>query len=310
MNELTKREQLDIATVDNDLYSALKNSVFPGAKDESIFMVLSYCKARGLDPLQKPVHIVPMWIVDAKTKEGAQRDVVMPGIGLYRIQAQRSGQYAGQTDPEFGEDTTESLGGVSITFPKWCKITVKKQMSNGVIVEFSAKEFWKENYATQKKDSAAPNAMWKKRPYAQLAKCCEAQALRKAFPDILDQSPTAEEMEGKHFEQDVEVSKAEALNKKLGLTKDKSHTYEGEVINEQTGEVTAPADQSPTPPPSNAPTLSFEEAKAKLELAENLDDLTATASIVNDLGLPKEKTDELRKIYRTKHAEIKGKENE
>lgn len=224
MSGLMKKENFDIDTIDNNLYSALKNSVYPGAKDESVSMVLSYCKARGLDPLQKPVHIVPMWIVDAKTKQGTQRDVVMPGIGLYRIQAQRSGQYAGQTDPEFGEDISEMLDGVTITFPKWCKVTVKKQMPNGEIVDFSAKEFWKENYATAKKDSTAPNSMWKKRPYAQLAKCAEAQALRKAFPDIIDQSPSAEEMEGKtlnaEFEEIKPISPGIAdLNKQLGLSK-------------------------------------------------------------------------------------------
>lgn len=38
--------------------------------------------------------------------------------------------------------------------------------------------------------------MWKKRPYGQLSKCAEAQALRKAWPEI-GQQPTAEEMEGK-----------------------------------------------------------------------------------------------------------------
>lgn len=41
--------------------------------------------------------------------------------------------------------------------------------------------------------------MWLKRAYAQLAKCAEAQALRKAFPEV-GSAPTADEMEGKVFE--------------------------------------------------------------------------------------------------------------
>jgi phage recombination protein Bet len=200
-NALQTKEQLD-----NAVWQALKNSVYPGAKDESILMVVEYCKAGGLDPLQKPVHLVPMWIVDKKTGKGEMRDVVMPGIGLYRTQASRTGQYAGMTEPEFGEDVTETLGGVKITYPKWCKITIKK-MINGNIIEFSAKEYWKENYATAGKDSEAPNAMWKKRPYGQLAKCSEGQALRKAFPE-LGSLPTAEEMEGKQFMEDVTPTKA------------------------------------------------------------------------------------------------------
>ena len=67
-------------------------------------------------------------------------------------------------------------------------------------VDFTAKEFWLENYATTGKDSTSPNAMWKRRPFAQLAKCAEAQALRKAFPE-LGAAPTADEMEGRTFDE-------------------------------------------------------------------------------------------------------------
>jgi hypothetical protein len=60
-----------------------------------------------------------------------------------------------------------------------------------------------ENYAVKggQEKSIAPNAMWTKRPYGQLAKCAEAQALRKAFPEIASQ-PTADEMEGKTLHQE------------------------------------------------------------------------------------------------------------
>jgi phage recombination protein Bet len=154
--------------------------------------------------MQKPVHIVPMYTStgkkDAKGYDiKAMRDVVMPGIGLYRTQAARSGQYAGVSEPEFGEDVTDDLGGVKVIYPKWCKVIVKRQMESGAIVEFAAKEIWKENYATKGKDSATPNSMWLKRPYGQIAKCAEAQALRKAFPEFGSQ-PTADEMEGKPYD--------------------------------------------------------------------------------------------------------------
>lgn len=189
---------------ERELMSVLKNSLYPGARDESIKLVIGYCKASGLDPMQKPVHIVPMSVSTGK-KDGngwdikEMRDVVMPGIGLYRTQAARSGEYAGVSEPEFGDDVTETFGEVVITYPKWCKVVIKRQMRNGAIVEFAAKELWKENYATKSAKSNEPNAMWKRRPYAQLAKCAEAQALRKAFPEFGAQ-PTADEMEGKSFD--------------------------------------------------------------------------------------------------------------
>jgi hypothetical protein len=40
--------------------------------------------------------------------------------------------------------------------------------------------------------------MWARRVRGQIAKCAEAQALRKAFPELCS-LPTAEEMEGKHL---------------------------------------------------------------------------------------------------------------
>ena len=186
--------------IDSAVLSALKSSLYTGAKDDSIQMVIEYCKACKLDPMQKPVHIVPMW--DKNTK--SMKDTIMPGIGLYRIQAARSNKYAGVSEPEYGDTVNTKLGGVNISYPEWCKVTVKKLIGTS-IVEFTAKEYWLENYAIAKKDSTAPNAMWLKRPFGQLAKCAEAQALRKAFPEIITQQPTAEEMEGKSFAENTKT---------------------------------------------------------------------------------------------------------
>lgn len=186
----------DIAVSNDELVTVLGSSLYPGASRDSIGLVLTYCAAAGLDPMLKPVHIVPMW--DAKN--GRMRDVVMPGIGLYRTQASRTDQFGGVTEPEFGPDVTETIGGQQITYPAWCRVTVKRILPGGFVAEFTAREFWKENYAVKggKEKSIAPNAMWTKRPYGQLAKCTEAQALRKAFPE-LGASPTADEMEGKEI---------------------------------------------------------------------------------------------------------------
>lgn len=198
-----KKDQLPSLAIDeNELINVLQNSLYPGAQDDSIKLVVGYCKASGLDPMKKPVHIVPMW--DSKT--GNMRDTIMPGIGLYRTDAARTGEYAGMSAAEFGPDITEKLGGVEITYPQWCRVMVKRKLSTGQIAEFTATERWKENYAIKggKEKSIAPNAMWLKRPYAQLEKCAEAQALRKAFPEVGEQS-TAAEMEGKVIERDIQT---------------------------------------------------------------------------------------------------------
>jgi phage recombination protein Bet len=172
----------------------LGNSLYPGAKPESIALVLAYCRMNGLDPMLKPVHIVPTSI---KMPNGRYetRDVLMPGIADYRIKAARSGEYGGKSEPEFGPDVIATVGGERVTYPAWCRITIKR-IVQGQAREFTANERWLENYATAGRETEAPNKMWKKRAYGQLAKCAESQALRMAFPEF-SSGYTAEEMEGK-----------------------------------------------------------------------------------------------------------------
>ena len=189
-----------IVTKDANLVEVLQASLYPGARADSIGLVLGYCKAAGLDPMQKPVHIVPMRVKGARG-DYEWRDTIMPGIGLYRTQAARTGQHAGTSEPEFGPAVSDKLGGAEVTYPEWCRVTVRRRLPSGEIAEYAAVERWLENYATAGRESAAPNAMWLRRPYAQLAKCAEAQALRRGFPEI-GSAPTAEEMEGKWSDAD------------------------------------------------------------------------------------------------------------
>jgi phage recombination protein Bet len=198
MNAITKIEGGALVMQEAELIQVLQSSLYPGAALASIKMVIGYCKAAGLDPMQKPVHIVPMW--DAKAQQ--MRDVIMPGVNLYRTQAARSGQFAGMSEPEYGPDKTDTIGGQTITYPEWCRVTVKRLVGDR-IAEFTAREYWVENYAVKggKDKSIAPNAMWTKRPRGQIAKCAAAQALRVAFPEIASQ-PTADEMEGKQIHPD------------------------------------------------------------------------------------------------------------
>jgi phage recombination protein Bet len=188
----------------------MQNSVYPGAEPVSIKMALMYCKGDDLDPLQKPVHIVPMSV---KTKVGGEekyvkRDVIMPGINRHRVQAARSGEYAGQSEPEFGPMHKLTVTGENgqpfelpnFEYPEWCRLTVYR-LVGGEPRPFPVIAYWLENYATKSKDSMLPNDMWKRRARAQLEKCAEAQALRKAFPERAG-APTAEEMAGRVLNDD------------------------------------------------------------------------------------------------------------
>lgn len=200
---ITARDAREMEAVRN----AMKSSLYPGATDEAVDMILAYCTARRLDVMTKPVHLVPMWIPEKKRDgqvitPGGMRDVVMPGIGTYRIDAHRTTEYAGQDEAEFGPTVTRAFRdenrSVEVSFPEWAKVTVYR-MAHGIRVPYSAKVFWLEAYSTAGKNTDAPNAMWRKRPFGQLEKCAEALALRKGFPEAVGSEPTAEEMEGKGF---------------------------------------------------------------------------------------------------------------
>jgi phage recombination protein Bet len=210
MNAIVKVGIPALEMSEGELIGVLSASVYPGAKPESIKLAIAYCRGAHLDPLQKPVHIVPMDVKSGR-KDGnkdiyEKRDVIMPGIGLYRVQAARTSEYAGMTEPEFGPAKTfnykdkDDGPDQKLDYPEWCKVTVRRHVG-GQIVEFTAKEYWLENYATAGNWTKAPNKMWKKRPFGQIAKCAEAQALRKAFPEV-GAAPTAEEMEGKIIDVD------------------------------------------------------------------------------------------------------------
>lgn len=170
-------------------WRTLMNSLYPGAKGESVLLVWDYCQARKLDPLKKPCHIVPMEVKIGDKYEW--RDVVMPGIYEHRTTAQRTGQYLGHSKPEYGEDT-EFKG---IKAPLWCSLTIfrwNEQASQRV--EFPVTVFFREVVATKRDGS--PNARWSKAPIQMLTKCTEAAGLREAFPDELGGQHTAEEMDG------------------------------------------------------------------------------------------------------------------
>jgi phage recombination protein Bet len=176
-------------------WRTLANNLYPGAKPESVLMAVDYCRARKLDPLKKPCHIVPM-----RVKQGDDyiwRDVVMPGIYEYRTTAARTGLYLGHSKPEYGPPI-DYLG---TTAPEWCDLTVYRWNSQAQIrAEYPVRIMFIECAATtkdRKTGTIACNDRWNKAPQQMLTKCAEAAALREAFPDELGGTHTDDEVAGK-----------------------------------------------------------------------------------------------------------------
>lgn len=213
-------------------WHTLAKSLYPGARPESVLLVIDYCRARNLDPLKKPCHIVPMEVTDARTGKKEWRDVVLPGIYELRTTAQRTGAYLGHTKPEYGP-MIEHAG---VTAPEWCEMTMRRAVGSHV-AEFPVRVYFREVCGVRwDKDEKAyrANSRWAKAPIQMLTKCTEAAGLREAFPDEIGGEMAAEEIEGQTRVMDMTPKRAvEDLNAELGLVEREEASTDGEELVEQ-----------------------------------------------------------------------------
>lgn len=244
--------------VDKGQWKVLVEAIYPAAKTaDAVVMVLSYCKARKLDPLKRPVHIVPMW----DSQRGAYVETVWPGISELRTTASRTKGYAGVDEAEFGDTVTSEFEGrvkrngnfvnekVEVDHPEWCRLTVYRMVDGQRCKFVGPKVRWLETYAAQG-NTDLPNKMWQKRTEGQLEKCAEAAALRRAFPEELGNELTAEEMIGRDL-----------------------HAIAGEVVHASiTDAAPATAASRDTAPPREIPPPRQEVLPPEVESAEEVQD--------------------------------------
>jgi len=188
--------------VDQSTWRVLVESTFPGAiTPEAVILALGYCKSRGLDPLKKMVHIVPVW--DSKQKKNVE--TVWPSVAEMRVTAHRTKEYAGCDETVFGEEIEQTFEGkdykgnalkIHVKFPSYAQVTVYRMVA-GVRCPFPGPRLlWRESYG-QRGKAEVPNDKWAKSSSYMIEKCAEAAALRKAFPEELGNDLAAEEMEGR-----------------------------------------------------------------------------------------------------------------
>jgi phage recombination protein Bet len=173
-------------------WRTLKSSLYPGASSDAVLMVIDYCRARQLDPMKRPCHIVP---VEVKVGERYEwREIVMPGIYELRTTAQRTDLYLGHSTPDYGPTITVG----TVAAPEWCAITFYRlHPGTGQRIEFPVRTLFREVVA---KDRAGKvNARWSRAPVQMLTKCCEAAGLREAFPDEIGGEQTSEELDGQRI---------------------------------------------------------------------------------------------------------------
>jgi phage recombination protein Bet len=172
-----------------DEVKLIKSQIAPKANDNELKLFLYQCQRTGLDPLTRQIYAIH------RKSGNEEKMTIQTSIDGFRVIAERSGVYAGQSEPEFIHEGDGLL--------KCCKITVRKFAPNGQIYDAAVgvafwdeyvqqKDEWKNGQKTGKK---IVTEMWSKMPHTMLSKVAEALALRKAFPQDLSGLYTADEMQ-------------------------------------------------------------------------------------------------------------------
>jgi phage recombination protein Bet len=164
----------------------------------------------GLDPLRKHIYA----FVFNKDKPEKRRMSIVVGIDGFRSVAKRSGEYRPDTraprftyDAKIANEATNPLGIVSAEVSvfqychnDWHEVTAVAYWDEFAPIveggEWTSSEdgrrFFKKNGKTQ----LDPNKdNWRKMPRVMLAKCAEAQAIRRAWPDDLSAVYADEEID-------------------------------------------------------------------------------------------------------------------
>lgn len=181
-SELTITEEQDNFT--GNQIAALQQMGVSNATQGDLAVFFHQVQRTGLDPFARQIYMIQ--------RQGKQ--TIQTGIDGFRLIARRASDKSGET---FGEPETLWCGPDGAWRDVWldpqhapaaAKVVV--QRGSGT---FTGVALYLE-YAGRKRDGSV-NSMWASKPAIMLAKCAEALALRKAFPQDLSGLYTSDEMD-------------------------------------------------------------------------------------------------------------------
>lgn len=144
------------------------------------------CKAFGLDPLRRQIYVTKRWDSQKKT----MKMMIEPTIDGLRAIADRTGERDGEAQVRFCDaDGNWSDCWYKDGYPRIAEVVVRRK---GHSMPYHGQARW-ESYAQYTKTGELTRP-WAKMPELMLAKCAEALALRKAFPNEMAGLYTREEM--------------------------------------------------------------------------------------------------------------------
>lgn len=175
-----------------DQITLIKNTVAKGVTDDELRLFLYVCKHTGLDPLVRQIHARKQW--DGLLQKEVM--IMITGIDGYRLTAHRTKEMDGEEGPFWcGDDGIWKDVWLTSEPPVAAKVIVHRKGHTHPYIGIARFEAY-----AQRKKGGEINSMWSKMPDGQLAKCAEALALRKAFPNELGGTHAEEELQ--HTEND------------------------------------------------------------------------------------------------------------
>lgn len=169
----------------------LKKTVAKNATDDEFALFIELCNHTGLNPFARQIYCLERRTKNQATQQWERAMVTQVGIDGFRLIADRSEKYRGQTPPLYA-DAAGNWREVWIDKakpPLACKVGVVKEGFSEPLYAIALYDEY-----VQRTAQGSPNAMWKGKPTVMLAKCAEAMALRKAFPQELSGLYTEDEL--------------------------------------------------------------------------------------------------------------------